>query len=420
MYNDSIMSIYPIYIDSTTSGAQLSIGTVNTSYVVIGAPTTSLKNTSSVINGVRLDSNKNLSNIIITYANSAITPINGTDNTVISDGLSFNSGSANTAVGSGTLIANTIASHNTAVGCNALKVNTASYNTAIGSSALQSNVIGQWNVAVGYLALPNSTGNSNVGVGDEVFTNISGTTSSYNVGIGTRSSIFYRSGSYNTVIGYSTNDNGAYTSGTANTCIGSGTNTGNHTYSTAIGYGATCTASNQIMLGTSSETVVIPGSITLSYTTLPTLTSSKIGYTAYRYFSGAVPMVSGTEYTSYSINLPAGVYIGQLTFSPAYSDSFTGSTTFTGFEWTVKSASASITSTSYSDAHSRTNMVYGVASTYPNITLGTLTFNLSANIDVYAALKPKFTITSGSGAASMSTNTASGTAGSIFTITRIG
>ena len=278
------MSIYPIYIDSTTSGAQLSIGTVNTSYVVIGAPTTSLKNTSSVINGVRLDSNKNLSNIIITYANSSITPINGTDNTVVSDGLSFNSGSANTAVGSGTLIANTIASHNTAVGCNALKVNTANYNTAIGSGALQSNVIGQWNVAVGYLALPNSTGNSNVGVGDEVFTNISGTTSSYNVGIGTRSSIFYRSGSYNTVIGYSTNDNGAYTSGTANTCIGSGTNTGNHTYSTAIGYGATCTASNQIMLGTSSETVVIPGNSTINKPlTLPTTyvapTSGQLGYT---------------------------------------------------------------------------------------------------------------------------------------------
>lgn len=30
------MSIYPIYIDSTTSGAQLSIGTVNTSTILLG------------------------------------------------------------------------------------------------------------------------------------------------------------------------------------------------------------------------------------------------------------------------------------------------------------------------------------------------------------------------------------------------
>ena len=277
------MSVYPIYIDSTTPGAQLSIGTVNTSYIVIGAPTTSVKNTSTVINGVRLDSNKNSSNLIITHANSAITPINGTDNTVVSDGLSLNTGSYNTAVGSGTLLSNTAASWNTAIGYNALKVTTGSANTAIGANALESNVTGQWNVAVGCKALPSSTGDSNVGVGDEVYTNLSGTSSAYNVGVGTRTCPFYTSGSYNTMIGYATNDNNTYKSGTANTCIGHATNTSNYSYSTAIGYGATCTASNQIMIGTTNQTTQIgntritnsgkSGSIYLS-------TNSKINNTA--------------------------------------------------------------------------------------------------------------------------------------------
>ena len=251
------MSLYPIYIDSSVAGAQLSIGTTNASTIIIGAPTTSIKNTSTVINGIRLDSNKNASNMIMTFANSAITPMNGINNTIISDGLSVNTGSYNTAVGSGTLLANTVSSNNTAVGFNALKVNTGANNTAIGSNALQSNVSGNWNTAVGYLALAKSTGDSNVAIGDETYDNLTGTDSRYNVGVGTRTCKYYTSGSYNTMIGYSTNDNVSYTSGSYNTCIGHGTNTSDYSYSTAIGVYATCTASNQIMIGTTAQTTQI-------------------------------------------------------------------------------------------------------------------------------------------------------------------
>jgi hypothetical protein len=67
-------------------------------------------------------------------------------------------------------------------------------------------------------------------------------------------------GDGNTCLGYSAGKN--LTTGSYNTCIGSHSNIiSNNTVncSTAIGYGATATLSNQIMLGRASETVYCPG-----------------------------------------------------------------------------------------------------------------------------------------------------------------
>jgi hypothetical protein len=258
------MSIYPIYIDSTTSGAQLSIGTVNTSYVVIGAPTTSLKNTSSVINGVRLDSNKNLSNIIITYANSSITPINGTDNTVISDGLSFNRGSANTAFGSGALFSNIDGSYNTAIGYQALNKNTTQTwpSVAVGYQALgnYNNPAGGANVAVGYQAGNSlTTGPGNVAIGyladsgNKVLggTFIGNTGGTSNVVIGNQANC--QGTSACVVIG-----NTANTSSVASNCVVIGSSaTSNFTNCVVLGTNAVSTAANQIMIGTTAQTTQI-------------------------------------------------------------------------------------------------------------------------------------------------------------------
>lgn len=255
------MSLYPIYIDSSIAGAQLSIGTTNTSTIIIGAPTTSIKNTSTVINGVRLDSNKNASNIIITFANSSITPINGINNTIISDGLANTTGSYNTALGSGALLANTTGNNNTAIGYTALSKNlTTSYNTAVGFNALQYSTTGA-NTAIGNGALAGSgyTGHTNTAVG--VNTLVSLTNGTLNTAIGAYADGFSTTGSNNTCVGWTALSSG--TNGTAasnSTAIGYSATTNGYSNSTALGANAACTAANQIVIGTTGQTTQIGNS----------------------------------------------------------------------------------------------------------------------------------------------------------------
>ena len=147
--------------------------------------------------------------------------------------------SSNTAFGRNALIKNTSGAQNTAVGQSALQSNTTGINnTALGQNALTSNISSINNTAVGYQALSaNQSGSQNIAVGSYALsTNTSG---SMNVAIGYDSGINSTNvGSYNTFLGASTNMNG------------------NHSNSTAVGYNAQITASNQIRLGTNTETVV--------------------------------------------------------------------------------------------------------------------------------------------------------------------
>jgi hypothetical protein len=106
---------------------------------------------------------------------------------------------------------------------------TGSYNHAVVFQALYDNTIGQNNTAIGYRGL---------------LSNVDG---SYNTAIGSSSGLSNTSGSYNTF-------------------LGSGTDTSGTTWSnsTAIGVNAKITASNQITLGTSTETVFVPGILVAS------------------------------------------------------------------------------------------------------------------------------------------------------------
>jgi hypothetical protein len=67
-------------------------------------------------------------------------------------------------------------------------------------------------------------------------------------------------GTYNVAVGYQAGN--AITTGAYNTAIGANAFTGASTYnySTAIGYNAQITGNNQLVLGTSAETIIIPGS----------------------------------------------------------------------------------------------------------------------------------------------------------------
>jgi cytoskeletal protein CcmA (bactofilin family) len=107
-----------------------------------------------------------------------------------------------------------------------------------------------------------STNTNNIGIGVRALdTNTGG---SYNIGIGTNSLTDKGSGSYNTAIG---TESGATDINTSyNTFLGANTDiatTTAPTNSTAIGYNAKINESNQIVMGTASEYVCIPGQLSI-------------------------------------------------------------------------------------------------------------------------------------------------------------
>jgi hypothetical protein len=178
----------------------------------------------------------------------------------------INTAYSNTAIGMNTLPVLVSGYANTGVGSYALHGSTSGVqNTALGSAALYANTTGQYNVAVGNDCLLQNTNGSNntgvgkgcmfggggvsiwsfnncVGVGHQALANL--TTANYNVGVGTQAGGSLTSGSRNTLIGCTANTS-------ADSCV----------QSTALGYGAMATLSNQIMLGTATETVYIPNAM---------------------------------------------------------------------------------------------------------------------------------------------------------------
>ena len=153
--------------------------------------------------------------------------------------------------------------NNTAVGTNALKsVTLARYNVAIGSGALSLLNTGDYacNTAVGYLALTNTTSISNTAIGCQTAQNC--------------------------------------TTGNSCTFLGSNSdfinNTTQFTKSTAIGNQALITASNQVMVGTSTEDVVMPGTAQV--------TNQYIHRASGTVLSTTTSLASGVLYEFYSIN----------------------------------------------------------------------------------------------------------------------
>ena len=233
-------------------------------------------------------------------------------------GLGGGAFASNIAVGFNALAANTTGIENSAVGYNALAANTTGFqNSAVGYNALQSNTNGNGNIAIGFGALTGNTGGSyNVGIGpNALYTNNNGidnnaigqgalynnTTGSNNNGFGEHAMRYNTIGSYNVGIGLNagTSNPGSNGAQNNNNCTFLGMNTGTniygatgYTYSVALGAGAIITASNQIMLGTTGEQVVVPGTLTLNnpvslpdgstgYTQPPGNNSTKIATTAF-------------------------------------------------------------------------------------------------------------------------------------------
>jgi hypothetical protein len=221
--------------------------------------------------------------------------------------LNANTSDNNTAFGYFALKSNIEGDANTAIGENALQANTTGYrNTAVGAIALQMNTGGHWNTAVGSFALrDNATGEKNTAVGAQA-------------GYQTNTA-----GSNNTYLGYNAN-----------------ANADNLSNSTAIGAGATIMASNQIVLGTITEKVYMPGLVGIG-TTNPGATlqltsatpqllmfpsSTALGQTSAILFAGTFGSSSGTtdtdaRYTSQIVSgfKPTGAWGGEyLAFNVGY------------------------------------------------------------------------------------------------------
>lgn len=161
-------------------------------------------------------------------------------------GAEITTGSRNIAIGTQALDSKITGNDNTAIGFVSLSCNTTgSMNTALSPYSLGFNTKGNSNTALGYMSLySNTEGNSNTALGsDSLYNN---TTGSMNTAIGRTSLYSNGTGSRNTALGY--NAFGA----------GSPTNLSN---STAIGYQASVTGSNQVQLGDSATTVYTYGAV---------------------------------------------------------------------------------------------------------------------------------------------------------------
>lgn len=182
-------------------------------------------------------------------------------------------GNLNVAIGSVALQSNIIGNENTAIGYSSLSLNDSDYNTAVGAYALADNTKGYQNVAFGKNALlhnttgsknaaggagameNNTTGSQNSFWGEDAGLNI--TTGNFNSGLGWLAGSANAAGIGNTSIGWSAGR--GVTSGDQNTFVGleAGylhSQAASVTNSIGIGYGASTTASNQIIIGNSSHT----------------------------------------------------------------------------------------------------------------------------------------------------------------------
>jgi hypothetical protein len=132
--------------------------------------------------------------------------------------------------------------NNMAVGTsNYTNLSSGSQNTAFGYQTLQNITTGLYNAGVGYQALNTlTTGSQNTAVG---YQTLNTSNASNNTAVGYQS-LKNNTGSNNTALGYN-----AYSSSSS------------YNNSTAIGYSSQPTASNQIILGTTAETIYIPGNV---------------------------------------------------------------------------------------------------------------------------------------------------------------
>ena len=167
-----------------------------------------------------------------------------------------------------------------------------------------------------------------------------------NVIIGCNCFLYNTSGKSNVCLGQGCGT--ANITGNYNCFIGAETNTtGQYNNSCAIGYASMITQSNQIQLGTSTETVFcnklsVTNNQILTYSSIPSTVSNQVGYQVSNSRTISAPFLSSDSYLNISlITLPVGIYIINYYFS-LYSTTTTASQLERGFiEYGISSTTTS-------------------------------------------------------------------------------
>jgi hypothetical protein len=255
---------YQALLSNTTGERNTAIGA--------SALTSNTTGSSNIAVGVNVLANNTIGGTNIAVGNSALlNNTTGSDNMAIgTSAMELNiTGSNNIAIGNYALVSGINGFGNTAIGMNTLNVATSSFNTATGFVALARTTSGQLNTANGALALhENTIGSENTAVGYEaMFFNKTG---ERNTAMGVKAILDNTEGSDNTGIGWQALRSNT---GGGNTAIGHGAGKNFHTSnctflgtlaeslgqfanSTAIGYQATFTATDQVRVGNSSVTSI--------------------------------------------------------------------------------------------------------------------------------------------------------------------
>jgi len=296
LYNVSVG--YISLVSNTTGSGNMAIGAGSLYYNEDGY-------TNTAIGSASLFSNISGNNNTAIGYNSLFGNTGGNNNFALGTFSLYKNitGSSNIGIGNESLYSSIDANYNCAIGNESLRNNISGWNNiALGFQSLYKNVsgaasisigsyssysgLGGNNISIGYNNLYNNTiGTNNVCIGlnslyvyvndgaTNVATNVNNSTyvgsdinqnsfglinDNFNVGIGYQCATDYtnekivQDASYNTFIGAYTGVTSSYSSSTLS-------------QSTAIGYNAKVTANNQIVLGTNTETVTIPGSFELVY-----------------------------------------------------------------------------------------------------------------------------------------------------------
>lgn len=186
------------------------------------------------------------------------TPTITSGDITMSGGLTITSTSTNLRYGYGALNAISSGINNLGFGTNTgALIDTGSNNTIIGYEAGDNIIGGSYITLVGSQAGQTlDLGSNSTGIGGGALANVLG--------------------SSNTAVGYLAGS--SIDTGSNNTCIGvSSTCSAGVSGSTTIGINATATASNQVVLGTTSNTILY-NKVSPLYTTYPTMSAANIGY----------------------------------------------------------------------------------------------------------------------------------------------
>ena len=162
-------------------------------------------------------------------------------------------GYGNVAVGSGAL-QQTNGYENVGIGSNALsQTNTGYENVGIGHNALSQNSNGFENIAIGNTALSqNSNGYENIALGNN---SLGGNNNGFeNIAIGYNAGLSLRDANNNTIIGNNAVSGGFNQNSNKHSVFGAATVVAQNTDgSVVLGYGAESTASNQFVVGSTTE-----------------------------------------------------------------------------------------------------------------------------------------------------------------------